>query len=162
LSAGLGGATTSEVHQKLFFDLRARYLDVIGLAVSPEWNFGGQKGAIAIVLDLRPLFIARFLSNAYFGRAWIDLLLDSIGAELGSWLGPSDHRFGAGLLLGIGVEAPLYPGESTGLWLRLAGRYVVASSNDKTSPQGGKSEFSVMMALLIRTAADLGLASWEP
>jgi hypothetical protein len=162
LSSGACAALTVTGDPKIALDLRARYLDSIGVLAAPEWALADQSAAVAVAIEIRPLFLARFLTNAYSGRAWVDLVVDSIGAELGTWLGPSDGHFGAAWLVGGGVEAPLNSRGDRGFWLRLALRYLRASASDQAAPSGGKSEVSVLAALIYRTTAKLGLASWEP
>jgi hypothetical protein len=162
LSAGLGAAVAIGHGPKYACDLRARYLDTIGILVAPEWAPRDTEGAVAIALDLRPLFLARFFRDAYFGRAWVDLVLDSLGFEIGAWLGPFDRGLGAAFLLGSGVDVPLSAHGDSGFWFRLSGRYIYASLGDQAAPRRGKSEVSIIAALLFRTTVDIGLASWEP
>jgi hypothetical protein len=162
LSAGLGGALASAHGHRAAVDLRARYLDSLGIVVSPEWTPSGRNGAVAVALEIRPLFLARFLRNAYSGRAWDDLTLDSLGVEIGSWLGPFDKGFGAAFLLATGVEMPFSERGDRGFWVRIAGRYLYASSGDQAAPAGGRSEVAALVALIFRTSVDIGLANWEP
>jgi hypothetical protein len=162
LSGGISGGLALGNDQTLAVDLRARYLDSIGVAVIPEWSVKKSESAVALALEVRPLFLARFLSNAYSGRAWVDLIVDSIGVEIGSWLGPCNRHFGAALLLGGGIEFPLSRRADSGLGLRLASRYLRAAASDRAAPSGGASELSFIAALIYRTTVGLGLASWEP
>lgn len=162
LSAGLGAAVAIDHGPKCAIDLRARYLDSIGILVSPEWAPRETGGAVAVALDVRPLFLVRFLGNSSLGRAWVDLMLDSLGLEIGSWLGPFNRHFGAAFLLGAGVDAPLSAHGDSGFWFRLAGRYIYASPGDQAAPNRGKSEVSIIAALLFRATVNIGLAGWEP
>ena len=88
--------------------------------------------------------------------------MDSLGVDIGSWLGPWSGEFGAALLVGGGIDMPFGGQGDRGFWLRLAGRYIGASGGDKAAPGGGKSELVLMATLLYKTTVDVGLASWEP
>jgi hypothetical protein len=162
LSAGLGAGLVIPTDDRYTIELRARYLDSAGVVIAPEWTPSEHSGAVGVALELRPLFLARFLSNTYTGLPWVDLTLDSFGIEVGSWLGPFNGGFGAALLIGTGIELPLGSRTNRGFWLRIAGRYLYASQNDRAAPAGGRSEVWIMGALLFKTAVDIGLAGWEP
>jgi hypothetical protein len=161
LSAGVGGGFDTGLGAVYVADLRARYLDSAGWVVSPEWRPDGE-GGVALAVDLRPIFLGKFLANRSLGRSWLDLTLDSLGFELGTWLGPLNRDLGAALLTGAGVDFPLGGSGGRGVWLRLGGRYHHAFAADRAAPAGGREEALLMATLYYRAAADFGLAGWEP
>ena len=94
LSAGLGGGVVHGDRQHVAewsgtatLELRARVLDMAGVLLAGEWRPEGDERLI-VAADLRPLFFARWLLNASSRRAWADLLVDSIGLDLGVAIGP--------------------------------------------------------------------------
>jgi hypothetical protein len=163
LSLGAGAGASLQLDPVYTAELRARYLDSAGLAMAPEWNPAGDA-AIALLAEIRPLFLARFLGNSYIGNRWLDLTLDSLGLELGTWLGPFERGLGVALALGGGIELPLglAEGSARGLWLRVGMRYVHASHTWMDSPAGGRGRALVFACLLYRTGVNAGLAGWEP
>ncbi len=161
VSAGLGAGVATAVQQVYCADFRARYLDSAGLVLSPEWRPEGEAG-LATAVELRPLFLGRFLTNQYTGRSWVDLTLDSIGLELGTWIGPLSEHTGVALLAGAGIDMPLGGDGQQGLWLRFGGRFYHALETDNAAPKGGRSEAIFAATLYYRATINLGLASWEP
>jgi hypothetical protein len=90
-----------------------RYLDALGgEGVAAARSFGGG-------LVLRPLFLARFAKDREHGPARLDLMIDSIGLQLGAYVA-EEHRGGlardAGLELGLGVDVP-FLSDASGPWL---------------------------------------------
>jgi hypothetical protein len=78
---------------------------------------------LAAGVELRPLFLARWLNDAEWGRARWDLLVDSLGLELGACLSQREGaRFDSapGLQAGIGLELPILASAS-GPWIGLHG-----------------------------------------
>jgi hypothetical protein len=121
---------------------RARYLDTAGLFVAYGIGVGGARyDALTLGVDLRPLMLARFFSDLERGPQTVDLVLDSIGLEMGvAWLRPGEtFRAGSGfaLMLGTGVEFPLYWQRGNGLTLRLAVRWVHSTASDSQGPATG-------------------------
>jgi hypothetical protein len=96
-------------------DLRYRYLQTAGIFVTYEEGFGAGAEPLRLLLaglELRPLFLGRFLEGLEIGVPRLDLLIDSIGFELGAFAGqPAFGGFGdsAGLSFGLGLELPLLP-----------------------------------------------------
>jgi hypothetical protein len=81
-----------------------RYVDALGSS-GPV-----ASRSIACGVALRPFFLARYASNLERGPAWLDLVIDSIGLELGAfWHEPQGARFerSPGLEFGLGVDIPL-------------------------------------------------------
>ncbi|MCU0656388.1 MAG: hypothetical protein MUF64_14380 [Polyangiaceae bacterium] len=63
----------------------------------------GHRSALALGVELRPLFLPRFLKDRERGPARLDLLIDSVHLGLAARLGPRRP----GLDLSLGAELPL-------------------------------------------------------
>jgi hypothetical protein len=119
LSASIGlGATFGPRSPRAAADLRLRYLWTAGLFATYEDGplVGGERAVprrvLATGLELRPLFLARWLQGWETGNTYFDLTLDSLGLELGAVLEePPGRPFGSkrGLQAGLGLEVPLLP-----------------------------------------------------
>jgi hypothetical protein len=108
-------------------ELRARYLDSAGLFVTyeegPAFGSAAEPGRVlAGGFELRPLFFYRWLQGQETQKAWADLVVDSIGIEMGATLSqPSGQGLTEwGLQVGLGVEVPILP-RATGPWVGLHG-----------------------------------------
>ena len=109
-------------------DARLRYLDTVGVFVTYEDGrlFGSGADPSRVLaggLELRPLFLGRWLKGMELGHPRADLLLDSFGIELGGFLAqPAGGSFGQrpGLQVGLGLELPV-SGSASGLWIGLHG-----------------------------------------
>lgn len=169
LSAGIGGGVAfldrigPDVTGTTTIELRARLVDTGGLLIAPEWRPEGDS-RLVIALDLRPLFLVRFLSNLQSGDRWVDLLVDSIGIDLGVAIGPLSSDVGLATALGLGVDVPLFlpDGVHGGLFLHLGARWVGALATDQLAPPGGTQDVIAIAVLTVRGMADLGIARWEP
>lgn len=166
LEVGLGGGVAFEGDAVLgagVLDLRARYLDMAGILVGAELR---PEGASRVVMgvDVRPIWLARFALGGSVGDRWLDLLLDSIGLDLGVAITPLDETVGAALMVGFGLDVPLaFFGEGvSGLALRLFGRHVAALATDRYGPDGGAHDWIAGATLVLRGSASTGLPAWEP
>jgi hypothetical protein len=129
LGAEAGGGVTlggGDTRPSGALALRARYLDSAGVFAFGELD--RRQGRFGGGVELRPLFLARFLLGLGVERAFSDLLLDSLGLEIG--LGGVTHedalgrlRVRASLVVGGGAEVPLLLGAPR-VSLRLAVRWV--------------------------------------
>jgi hypothetical protein len=127
LVGAVGGAIASG-GPRLEGELRIRYLESAGLfATYEDGSLAGASAdpqrVLAGGLELRPVFLARWLKGHETERPLLDLTVDSIGLELGATvLQPARASFGArsGLEVGLGVEVPLGT-EADGLWIGLHG-----------------------------------------
>jgi hypothetical protein len=109
-------------------ELRIRYLETAGAFVAYE--DGGALGSraeprrcLVAGLELRPLFLFRWLRGQELGNARLDLGVDSIGVELGAvWAQPDGRGFAstAGLQVALAVEIPI-TGQATGPWAAIRG-----------------------------------------
>jgi hypothetical protein len=127
LVAGAGG-TIGPRGARAEGELRVRYLDAAGVFATYEdavlASASSQPGrVISGGVELRPLFLYRWLRGLETQRGQLDLAIDSVGLELGAFLStPSTDSadFWAGLQLGLGIEVPLEP-RATGVWVGLHG-----------------------------------------
>ena len=111
-------------------ELRARYLETAGLFATYEdaalvGSSADPRRMLAVGLELRPLFLYRWLDGHESHRARWDLMLDSFGLELGMiWSASPSPGDGfashPGIEAGVGLELPIMP-DATGLWLALHG-----------------------------------------
>ena len=122
------GVTVGPQSPRASADLRARYLETAGLFVTYEDGapFGNGAEPVRVLaggLEIRPLFLGRWLTGRELGIARLDLLLDSLGFELGGFLAqPQGASFGQrpGLQAGIGIELPFLE-HASGPWIGLHG-----------------------------------------
>ena len=142
--------------------LRARYLDMIGLALGYDARLaGGRYDAAWSAVELRPLLLARFAQDWEHGPRWLDLLVDSIGLELGlALLRPGDTPgggLGLAMVLGTGFELPLVWSRGSGLLLRVQGRWFPSRQGDVQGPGAGGAGFELGAGLVLRTIVRTGL-----
>jgi hypothetical protein len=123
LAAGLGGVVAAR-GGRAEGELRVRYLETAGLFATYEdgalvGSAAEPTRVLSTGLELRPLFLARWLTGLESRRARVDLILDSLGLELGATFAqPAGTSFGsrAGLQAGLGVEVPILA-QASGPWL---------------------------------------------
>ncbi len=126
-SAGVGAVVASG-GPRAAGDLRLRYLDTAGLFATYEdaslWGGGvDPRRVVAAGLEVRPLFLYRWLQGHESHRAWLDLTLDSLGLEVGTaWVQPvgASLASSAAIQVGLGAELPV-GGAATGPWVGLHG-----------------------------------------
>jgi len=118
LSASVGiGAAFGPRGPRAAADLRLRYLWTAGLFATYEDGllFGSAsepRRAFATGIELRPLFLVRWLQGLETGNGYLDLTIDSLGLELGAvFMEPEGRSFGSrpGLQAGIGLQLPVLP-----------------------------------------------------
>jgi len=133
------GVTVASYGVRPTLDLRARYLSMAGVFVTYEDSL--QRAAdparqVATGVELRPLFVVRWLQGLESGSPTLDLLVDSFGLELGAFFAqPPAAGFGArmGVQASLGLELPLFA-HAEGLFLtahggvRLSDRWVSEAS----------------------------------
>ena len=98
-------------------DLRLRYLWTAGVFVTYEdgpllGTSSEPRRAFAGGIELRPLFLAKWLQGKETGNAYLDLTIDSLGLELGAvFVQPAFASFASkpGLQAGLGLQVPLFP-----------------------------------------------------
>ncbi len=106
-------------------EARLRYVETAGVFVTYEDGFGDDATpshrAVTAGLEVRPLFLARWLTGRELGLSWLDLAIDSFGLELGAcFQQPAERSFDSlpALQAGLGLELPLLS-RATGPWLGL-------------------------------------------
>jgi hypothetical protein len=127
LVAGVG-ATIADRGLRGEGELRLRYLETAGLFASYEDGplFGSQaepQRVFATGLEVRPLFLFRWLDGHETSRAPLDLVIDSLGLEFGAaFQQPYGESFDSrpAVQAGLMVELPIVA-KATGPWLALHG-----------------------------------------
>src|SRR5579859_5604958 len=122
------GAVVAPGGLRAVVEMRLRYLESAGVFVAYEEGalLGSGADAARVLaggFELKPVFLFRWLRGHETGAARLDLVLDSIGLELGTFLfQPVGHGFGseAGLQAALGVELPLLE-RASGPWVALRG-----------------------------------------
>jgi hypothetical protein len=125
--AGAGAVVTSG-GPRATGELRLRYLETVGVFGAYEdgdlvGSASDPRRAVSAGFELRPLFLYRWLQGLETRRARWDLLLDSLGLELGMiWVEPKEAPFAThpGLEAGLGIEFPIVPAAS-GPWIGVHG-----------------------------------------
>ncbi len=129
MAAVLGvGATAGPGGARAAIDGRFRYLDTIGVFATYEdakvFSSGADPRRVAAFgMEVRPLFLGRWLNGLELGAPRVDLALDSFGLELGAFFSqPFGGSFGdkPGLQMGLGLELPVFA-RASGPWLGLHG-----------------------------------------
>lgn len=171
LAFGVGGGVVlgEEDEPALVLDLRARVIDAGGVVTSYRYA-PDSKHQLFVGIELKPLWPALFLTSSSTHREWLDLLIQSLGVELGVAmmpLGNDDADVGYGLGIGVSLEVPLsLPSNTTGAFhrasLRLAARRVDATRRYLgTDDAVDRSEWSVLATLQITVGVGAG-ADREP
>lgn len=139
------------------FTLRARFMQMIGLAAGYLRGFGGDRtDALSLAVDFRPAFAARVNYNMQQGPRWLDLMLDSIGVDFGvAWVRPGETwgaGSGAAAVLGTGVELPLHWRDGAeAVMLRLGARWVLSRAWDVQGVGGGGDAMELAAGIVLRT-----------
>jgi hypothetical protein len=122
------GITVAPRAPRATLDARIRYLETVGLFFDYEdatifsWDSEPRR-VLAGGVEVRPLFLGRWLTGYELARGRLDLMLDSIGLELGGVLTqPIGASFSsrAGVQAGLGFEVPILA-QATGPWLGFHG-----------------------------------------
>lgn len=141
--------------------LSARYLDTAGLYALGFASFRRDEHVARTLssgIELRPLFLPRFLKNMERGPAALDLLVDSVALRFGAVASDErGHRLRElGVEAGVQLGLPL-TGHVTGPWLRVgwALQWPHAALASRDAPNS--SLWTV--ALSWQGIADIGLVS---
>ncbi len=126
---GVGGVVAPRGLRALG-ELRLRYLESVGVYASFEdagvlGSASEPRTVFVAGLELRPLFLYRWLRGHETRSAWFDLALDSIGLDLGAMFEqPAGSGFASrrGLEVGLGLELPLLA-RASGPWLEFRGAF---------------------------------------
>jgi len=121
------GATFGPNAPRATLDVRLRYLETAGVFLSYEDGLSATasdpRRVVAAGLELRPLFLARWLSGREWSVARLDLAFDSLGIEIGGFVAePVGRAFVAspGFQASLGIEVPILP-SANGPWIGLHG-----------------------------------------
>ncbi len=137
-------------------DLRFRYIETAGVFFSYEEGaiFGSGAEPVRVLaggIELRPLFLGRWLKGLETGNARADLTIDSLGFELGGFFAqPQGEQFASrpGMQVGLGLEVPLLP-RASGPWIGLHGgmRFSDAELGGKPSSDPADKAFFLAITL---------------
>lgn len=150
------GATAGPTGLRATGDLRVRYLDTVGLFATYEdgalvGSPSDPRRAFALGLEVRPLFLARWLKGREFGSAYPDLVVDSLGLEVAAvFLEPVGASFTtrAGLQLGLGLEVPLFP-RASGPFLGIHGGVRWSDAASSTGAVDGPSDRALYLSMTV-------------
>ncbi|MFK7999793.1 MAG: hypothetical protein AB8H86_09355 [Polyangiales bacterium] len=159
---GAGGSVSTNGELRVEGEVRMRILDAAGPVLSLSGAPDRQTFVIAGV-ELRPLFPALFLLDAWSGKEWVDVFLQSIGIELGAAFFPGDS--GVAFAYGFSVEVPLAlsrPGPFDGLGLRIAARRIAPSNAFAPAPEIQSGHFSIMATLSLHLGVRFPASFSEP
>lgn len=137
-------------------ELRLRYFDTAGLFAAYEdgpllGSDAEPRRVFSAGLEVRPLFLFRWLEGHETSRGRLDLLVDSIGIELGAaFQQPYGGEFGSrpAAQLGLALELPVFA-SATGPWIGLHGgmRWSdIALAGGSTSSPDDRSLFLAITA----------------
>ncbi len=137
-------------------ELRARYLETAGLFATYEDGVvlhadAEPRRVLAGGLELRPLFLGRWLTGRELGSPRADLAIDSLAIEVGAFLAqPMGGSLGQrpGLQAGLGVELPLLP-RASGPWIGLHGGVRWSDAVLGGDPVGGPADRAAFLTITI-------------
>jgi len=137
-------------------DLRFRYLSTAGLFGTYEdgplvGSDAEPRRTLAVGLELRPLFLARWATNRQLGTPRLDLFIDSLALEIGAvFAQPEGARFGArpGLQAGLGLELP-FLATASGPFLGVHGGARWSDAALSGGPLDGPSDRALYLTIAI-------------
>ena len=150
------GATVAPRGPRASSDLRLRYLDTAGVYATFEdatlLGSGSEpRRVVAFGIELRPLFLARWLNGKELGSPRVDLAIDSIGLEIGPYFSqPEGAAFASkpGLQVGFGLELPILP-RASGLWFGIHGGVRWSDSALSGAALEGPSDRATFLSLTV-------------
>ena len=127
-AVGGAGAVLGSGGVRAEAELRLRYLETAGVFGTYEDSLAAGSGVepqrvLAVGLELRPIFLFRWLEGAETQRARLDLALDSIALELGATFSqPTGSTFASqpGIEFAVALELPLLE-RAAGPWIGVRG-----------------------------------------
>jgi hypothetical protein len=156
------GATFGPNAPRATLDVRLRYLDTAGVFLSYEDGLSATSSnprrVVAAGLELRPLFLARWLSGREWSVARLDLMVDSLGIEIGAFVAqPVGGAFIAspGFQASLGLEFPILPA-ANGPWIGLHGGARWSDEAVEGVPVASAFDRSLFLALTVSYHQVLG------
>lgn len=112
---GFAGSVGGSAHYYSLLGITADYSESLASDAADARSF-------SVGLELRPLFLPRWVLGLERGPAWLDLTLDSLAAGFGAYFSDAevDGRNTHGSWLSLGAGVPLL-GSALGPWLELRG-----------------------------------------
>ena len=137
-------------------ELRVRYLESAGIFATLEdaelvGSPSEPRGALVTGLELRPLFLFRWLKGHEVQRARFDLALDSIGLDLGAvFAQPAGTGFASrtGFELGLGLELPILE-QASGPWIGVRGGLRWSDGAIGHAAAAGADAFQAVLAVTL-------------
>lgn len=150
------GATVASPGPRGEAELRVRYLESVGLFAAYEdgpllGTAAEPRRVVVAGLEVRPLFLYRWLQGHETQRAWLDLTLDSFGLEMAAtWSQPAGSSFASqpGLQAGLGIEVPILP-HATGPWVGLHGGLRWSQAAIEAGTISGADDRSAFLAITL-------------
>ncbi len=136
-------------------ELRLRYLETAGFFVTYEDGFGAAAAVparvVATGLEVRPVFLGRWVTGREVGLGWADLAIDSLGLEVATFFEqPPAGSFGPrpGLQAGLGIELPVL-GRASGPWIDVHGGVRWSDGVMGGGPIGGPADRAVFLSVTV-------------
>jgi hypothetical protein len=150
------GITVAPRAPRLAADLRLRYVDTIGAWLTyeegPLIGSSDPRRVFATGLEIRPLFLGRWLKGWELGSPRVDLTLDSLGVELGAFFAqPGGASFGSrpGFQVGLGLETPIFE-TASGPWIGFHGGARWSDTAIGGSVLQGPADRSLFLSITLR------------
>ena len=163
LVLGVGGAVAPR-GPRAEAEVRVRYLETAGLFATYEGGVLGSTSEPQRVftggLELRPMFLLRWLKGHETGNARFDLAVDSVGLELGALVEEPEgagRAWRGGFEVGLGVEVPILEG-ATGPWVGVRG---LVRWSEGALASGVVSTADDRQAVLVVTLAWHQVVTWH-
>jgi hypothetical protein len=160
---GVGGAVAPR-GPRAEAEVRLRYLETAGLFATYEAGVLGSASEPQRVftggLELRPLFLFRWLKGHETGHARFDLAVDSLGLELGAVVHEPQGTglaWQGGFEVGLGVELPILE-RATGPWIGIRG---LLRWSEAALASGIVSNADDRQAVLVVTLAWHQIVTWH-
>jgi len=156
------GATFGPNAPRAALDVRLRYLDTAGVFLTYEDGLtatsSNPRRVVAAGLELRPVFLSRWLSGREWSLARLDLFVDSVGLEIGAFVAePVGASFVAspGFQASLGLEFPILPA-ANGPWIGLHGGARWSDEAIEGAPVSSAFDRSLFLALTVAYHQVLG------